>query len=537
MKTGFKKTMAILLVLVMLFVLGACGGKDSPSNVSNVQNENNASNDTNDTNSEDAASDETDSEEIYNVVLEWISTGSIPSEENMQKIEAAINEITEPAIGVTVTLYPVAISNLESENTLAISTGEKIDLICSVGTGVGNLVNSGLLIEMDELFEKYGADMKSTLGDAIKGGYYDGKLYGVPNAYIQGESYGFNARTDLLEKYNIEIDPNKYYTMEELGEIFETVKAGERDGFYCIAGIQSTSDIFTDYLGTIDTLGATTASGALLLKDNWDNTTIENVYASDQFAEYAKTMYEWAQKGYIQADAASNTETAIVQIKAGNYLGRIYYIDGSAPTDFERQTGYECTLIRMVEPYKETSRFQNILWSIPITSENPEKAFQFLNMLYADNDIDTILQFGLEGETWQVIEEDDKGNRVIDFVDGIADASEAPYYCYAGVYGDRLSWPIWTPDGLDFNDKLRQLNDSIDKVSPALGYCFVITDETSAKYSAVSSVISEYVGVISAGAVNPDELLPKFIEELEVAGINDVIAENQRQLDYWLAQQ
>jgi len=521
MKTIFKKTMAILLVFIMLFALAACGG--SSSDVVDVQDG-------------DGASEDTGSEESYNVVIEWLSTGRVPTEENMRKIEQAINEITEPAIGVTVTLYPVQLSNLESGNKLAISTGEKIDLICSVGTGVGHLVNAGLIIELDDLLEKYGHDMKETLGDALKGGYYDGKLYGIPNAYIQGESYGFNARADLLEKYGIEIDPDKYYTMEEIDEIFATVKAGEGDGFYCIAGIQSTSDLFTQYLGVVDTLGATTASGGLLLKDNWDNTTVENIYASDQYAEYAQQMYEWAQKGYIPADAASNTESGIEQIRAGNFLGRFYYIDGSAGTDFEKQTGYKCALIRMTEPYKVTSRFQNILWSIPITSENPEKAFQFLNMLYGDNDIDTILQFGLEGETWQVIEEDDKGNRVIDFVDGL-DAATAPYYCYAGVYGDRLSWPIWAPDGLDFNEKLRELNESIDKVSPALGYCFVITDEVSAKYSAVSSVISEYVGVVSAGAVDPKELLPKFIEELEVAGINDVIAENQRQLDAWLAEQ
>ena len=57
-------------------------------------------------------------------------------------------------------------------------------------------------------------------------------------------------------------------------------------------------------------------AGGLLLKDNWDNTTVENIYASDQYAEYAQQMYEWAQKGYIPADAASNTESGTEQIRA-----------------------------------------------------------------------------------------------------------------------------------------------------------------------------------------------------------------------------
>lgn len=35
--------------------------------------------------------------------------------------------------------------------------------------------------------------------------------------------------------------------------------------------------------------------------------------------------------------------------------------------------------------------------------------------------------------------------------------------------------------------------------------------------------------------MDPDENLPKFIAELESAGINDIIAEKQKQLDEFLA--
>ena len=36
------------------------------------------------------------------------------------------------------------------------------------------------------------------------------------------------------------------------------------------------------------------------------------------------------------------------------------------------------------------------------------------------------------------------------------------------------------------------------------------------------------------GAINPDTELPKFLEELEYAGIDQVIEEKQKQLDVWL---
>ncbi len=474
--------------------------------------------------------------ETYNVVLEWLSIGNTPSEENIQKIEAAINEITVPEIGCTVTLYPVELGSLSNDTALAVSTGEKIDLVCSVGTGVGPLVDQGLIVPLDEYLESSGQNMKNCLGDALTGGYYKGELYGVPNAYVQSESYGFNARTDLLEKYNIEIDPDKMYTLDDLTEIFAVIKEGEGDGFYCVAGNTSTSDIFTTYYGVVDKLGATTASGGLLLADNWDNTTIENIYASEQYRHYAEVMYDWAQKGYIPSDAASNTDTDTSQLQSGNFLGRIAWTTPNSSPNFKAQTGIDMTDIEMTPPYKATDRYQNILWSVPVTSENPEKAFQFLDLLYGDNDLDSMLMFGLEGETWELVEDDGNGNRVVKFVDGV-DATTAPFYCMAGVYGDRLSWPMWEPMDIGMNDMMREFNDSVEYVSPALGYSFEITDEVSSKYSAVTSVIAQYTPIISAGAVDPEQSLAEFNKALQDAGIDDIIAENQRQLDEWLAQQ
>ena len=269
----------------------------------------------------------------------------------------------------------------------------------------------------------------------------------------------------------------------------------------------------------------------LLLTDGYDNTTIENIYASDAYADYAKTMYDWAQKGYIPADAASNTDDGQVQLKTGNYFGEFYWTTPGGAAGIGANVGYDFKNIHLAEPYKKTS--QSILWSIPTTSENPQKAFEFLNLLYGDNNIDDTLMFGLEGETYQVVE-DNGTDRIVKFIDGI-DAASAPYYCYAGVYGDRLTWSIWEPNTIDYNQQLRDFNDTITAASPALGYSFEITDDISSAYSAVSAVVKQYTPTISAGAADPDTYLPQFIQDLETAGINDVIAENQKQFDAWRA--
>ena len=49
-------------------------------------------------------------------------------------------------------------------------------------------------------------------------------------------------------------------------------------------------------------------------------------------------------------------------------------------------------------------------------------------------------------------------------------------------------------------------------------------------------MISEYQPGLECGAVNPETELPKFIEALNSAGLQEIIAEKQAQLDAWKAE-
>lgn len=164
--------------------------------------------------------------EITEIVWQWPSLGSTGS--GFQAVEDALNAMTEPDIGVHITLEPVTFSELANETVLTVSSGEQLDLCLSVGTGVGNLVSSGLIEPLDDYIDNEGKDIKEKCGSALSGGYYGGTLYGLPNAYVQGESYGYLARTDLLEKYGITIDENKLYTMDEFTENFPEGKRWRR---------------------------------------------------------------------------------------------------------------------------------------------------------------------------------------------------------------------------------------------------------------------------------------------------------------------
>ena len=71
--------------------------------------------------------------------------------------------------------------------------------------------------------------------------------------------------------------------------------------------------------------------------------------------------------------------------------------------------------------------------------------------------------------------------------------------------------------------------------SNALGFNFDSTPVYD-QYTAVAAVVAEYRDALRYGLVDVDEYLPKFQEELKAAGIDEVIAEEQRQYDEFLAQ-
>ena len=74
------------------------------------------------------------------------------------------------------------------------------------------------------------------------------------------------------------------------------------------------------------------------------------------------------------------------------------------------------------------------------------------------------------------------------------------------------------------------------KFSEAMGFIF----DSAPVYdqmAACTSVVDEYRDALLYGLVDVDSYLEEFNAELKAAGIDEIIAEEQRQFDAWLAQQ
>ncbi len=517
-----KKIISMLLVITLMVSLTACNNekKDSTATKSNeVQTDS------------DAAEV---SDEIYEIVMQYPTLGTTPTD--LQLVEDAVNAKVESEIGVHVTFYPVSAFDLNSTTNLMVSAGEKLDLMISMFEGgVGSYVNKGILLELDDLVTKYGADIIKAEGNAMSGGYFNGKLYAVPTEEKMGRVKAFTCRKDLLDKYNISYDASHVYTYEELSDIFKTIKLGEADNFYCIAANSSEEKPFY-FMDPVDFLGASLASGALM-NYGVGSTEVTNYYATDNFKTAASFAHDWYKNGYFSPDCNTTTDSGMTLMQSGNYFGFFSNAEpdmiASQSTQMKAYIGTDLVPLYTSAPSALTQFYQLTLWALPITCDNPEKTMQFLNLLYSDEYLINLIYRGIEGTHWNFSEGSDK---VIEYPEGI-DPSNTPYISILNVWGDKSKDYVMPPLDESYYKALSDFNASVDAAhtSAALGYCFN-SDPVKTEYAAVSDVIKQYEASLGMGVVDPNTVLPEFLDALKAAGIDKVIAENQKQFDEWLAQ-
>lgn len=158
-----KKLLALLLALcLMAAVFAACGGESSSSSQSSSSAASEGGDSSSESSSEQSSAAETNSGDTVNI--DWfLSTGRVPS--TWDQSQYVMKTITEKT-GVTVSANTPA-QDADTKLNLMMVDGSLPDLITITnGTLIKDLVDAGLVWDMQELFETYVPD-----SHIINGGY------------------------------------------------------------------------------------------------------------------------------------------------------------------------------------------------------------------------------------------------------------------------------------------------------------------------------------------------------------------------------
>lgn len=193
--------------------------------------------------------------------------------------------------------------------------------------------------------------------------------------------------------------------------------------------------------------------------------------------------------------------------------------------------GWEVTSVPLAEPVLTTAGVIATLNGVSYTSEHPELAVQFLELLNTDPVFYNMLSKGLEGEHWEWA---DQEALLIQPANGAASFADTGYnpntdWMFGNVfnayYTDVTQVGAW-PQTAELNRNARP--------SPILGFTFD-GSAVETELASVNAVLQEFGNPLGSGLVDVDEGIARLQEELQKAGIETIRAEMQRQIDEWLA--
>jgi putative aldouronate transport system substrate-binding protein len=254
------------------------------------------------------------------------------------------------------------------------------------------------------------------------------------------------------------------------------------------------------------------------------STQIVNFFATESYKNFTTMMYKWNQEGLIMPDATTTTENNLL---SGNGFAMFENWKPGKELEVQKGNNREVYFMKVIEPYKYTDVPNGNSFMIPYSSKHPEKAMELWNLMFTDPEVSNLFINGIEGKHW--VWNADK--TFITTPEGV-DVNGSGYSSVDWSWPNQQLTPIWEGGVAGLWDKLNAFNQS-GKASPAHGFSWN-SNPVLNQVTACNNVISQYHTALRWGAMDPAEALPKFIAELEAAGINDIIAEKQKQLDEFL---
>lgn len=442
-------------------------------------------------------------------------------DEAVKAVAAEASKITQAKFNTTIELVRYGFSSFNQQRNLMLSSGEKIDLMPSLGLTVPNAANSGQVVPLNDLLEQYGKDMLEQIPQADwDSTSVDGKIYAVRNNKELASGYGYAVPTEYLEALGTDVSTIK--TEDD----FENLLRAAKSKFPDMYPLVSDAGTMGYYISSKDDLGG---DPGVLEDATTDNTTVVNWYATDTYKDIVTRRHKWQKEGLLLPNGSTNSESATSLIKAGKAFSSIANTKPGVEGEIERSTGKPMTIIELVPPYSTTNNINN-LWYVAHNSENPGRAVQVLNEMYTNPELANILIYGVEGKNY-VVKDADKG--IIDYPDGM-DAGNKTYSVDPWAWPNELISYVWASDSPTVWQDTLKFNETAIK-SVAKGFVWN-NSKVLPEIAAVNNVLAKYVNALDCGDLDPTDTLPRFEKELKNAGIDKIIAEKQAQLDAWLAQ-
>ena len=484
------------------------------------------------------------------VVINYMTTGDAPSAANaggQDEMLAELNKILTEKVNAELNIVWISWTDYLANYNLRIASMDgSIDLIGSSTDWLDawpNAKRGGFLELSTEMLEKYApVTYASVPQDHWDVCTYEGDIYFIPeDNYSQWTNHGFAYRLDWAKEAGLE---NGCQTWADLTTYVKYVKETYGDKINAVWDADGTSyEACSGYIRSyvkwrsIDGV----ASGAMWGGYMDDPYTINCLYLeeTDKLVEFAKLMKEWDTIGVWPTDVLSNTGadnrdefrkgkvgleqhhtntwTSLVSPKADSN-NTMYLEDEDADVGFY-YFGKEANWVTR-------DLVTHGVAAISAASNNPERTLMVYDLLRNDADCYDLFNYGLKDRSYAI---DENGMRY------------QPDTYSADKDGISTNWWWGRNDDLEIPsaamnwDAINALYEEYEKIAVMYPYeAFVFDNSNVQSYiNNCNETYNKYMKLICYGQydVTPEEIVAEFQNELRSAGVDDVTAELQAQID------
>lgn len=451
------------------------------------------------------------------VTLSWYVVGN-GQPKDMQEVENEADKITEKKINAKVKITVIDSDSYQKKIQEMINSKEDFD-ICHVSSSLvpykQYASNNAFAQITDDMLNKYALDAKNKLGsNFIKAASINGKLYGMPCNNEKAHALGLLFRKDLVEKYHL--DTSSVKTLADAEPLLQKIKDSEPN----VYPLEAVNDINFEQVLDWDYVSHENIAGAV--KNSDESLKVVNQYQDEQSIDIYKLIHKYYTQGFIKKDAATVTDCKADE-KAGKIFAMLKSLSPSEEAYENLSTNYEWIPVYLTKPKMSNSDATDSLEAISSTSKNKERALQFLNLLYSDKELKNLYMYGIKDKHYTV----NSDGRIT-----ITEPLKNDFNYRNGLtFGDESLNLIQSSESLDKWNDINKFNSEAE-VSQTLGFYF---DESNVKnqMTALKTISNQYLPVLETGSDDPDTLLPKFENAMKLAGLDDVMKEEQKQLSAW----
>ena len=152
-----------------------------------------------------------------------------PQVKDLELVQEELNKLLKEKINATIKLNYFWWDSYQEKQQLAVSSGEKIDIMFSPSWwGFNDYVAKQAWLPLDDLLQEHGQDIIANIDPSyLKAPIVNGKLYAIPTAKDMYGTGGFIFNKALVDKYNFDIE--SITKPEDIEPWLATIKENEPD--------------------------------------------------------------------------------------------------------------------------------------------------------------------------------------------------------------------------------------------------------------------------------------------------------------------